>query len=667
MKKIIAFSSPIFFLILCLFVPAFLSCLGVAYATDAPVLCAVTAVTSYEIDENGVPEYTRGAIDLASSAYKKDVVVTFDVGEYAYKVFVRVAGSDEVEVTPETTKSGAEVSYRITSSGVVDVTARTYDGGTLVGQKTVTVYSDNDAPVFTAPEGMTEWLQNGQEYVANVDLFGFSDDLSGRGKGYYRVNDGALTEIDDIDADSLTFAMTENTDLYFLFFDNAGNLCVTETSYDKFDSTPPPVPTITIESNVPSSRFARYYTVEIEYSADEKSGLKDPQSYFLNGEKKTYSGPFTIEDPTTFLLTAYAEDNAGNVSSSVAESRDMTTFDVTPPNVISFTMEIDLRKERICTVYASVSDVHSGVSRVYLSGGAAFFRPVTATDYVAEFDCYGLRGLTLIAEDVVGNSAESRLSLNLFGNENISQRFRSFAERYKSTDFSLYEESARAEIEKTYVELNVIAGSATSTESDFNAAAARLEKAYAPENVTYAIEEPTSYLSGMLEYEINAEDFSSYRLGEEIKLAFAPADSDDALVATAGFASGFSDGFSLTVSVGGEAVESELENGIGIKLNLPVGYYERSYALYYGGEEVATEKINNKLEFTLKKNGDYVLVVSGSRKAASNPDDGPKSVTVFGRKLSYGVFFGTVFGIIGGVVLLIGGVILIAKLGRKRG
>ena len=407
--------------------------------------------------------------------------------------------------------------------------------------------------------------------------------------------------------------------------------------------------------------------MEIDYSADERSGLKEPQSYYFNGEKRTYTGPFTIDEPTTFLLTAYAEDNAGNVSASASESRDLTTFDVTAPNVVSFTMEIDLRKSKICSVYASVSDVHSGVSRVYLSGGVASFHPVTTTDYVAEFDCYGLRELTLVAEDVVGNVAESHLSLNLFGNERVSESLRSIAQRYATTDFSLYEESARAEIEKAYVELNVLAGSATSTENDFNAAAERLEKAYAPENVSYTITEPTSYLSGMLEYEIDPNDFSAYRLGEEIKLSFAPADPDDSLVAAAGFSGGFSDGFSLTLSVAGETIAEELDSGVSIKLNLPVGYYERSYALFFGGEQVAAEKINNKLEFTLKKGGDYVLVVSGGRKPASNDDNQPKYVTVFGRRLSYGVFFGTVFGIIGGVALAIGGLILFAKLRRKRG
>lgn len=668
MKKNIVFAAPIVFIALCLILVVFSARSAVAYADASPYLMSVTAVTGYDIDENGIAAYTRGEVDPASNLYRKDYEVVFNVGTGDYRVELSVGSGDRIDVTDATVRSGQEATYRVKASGIVTVYASTYIAGEKTGETSVVLKSDNESPVAEVTEEMTDWIQAGLDYTVKVDLNGFSDELSGRGKGYYKLGDGDFVAIDDLDLEALTFVINDNTTLVLLFFDAAGNMTARETSFDRFDGNPPPVPKITVTPNVSGGRYARFYTVEINYYPDLKSGLAEQQVYFVNDEEKVYTGSFQLDEVRSYTIRAYSEDAVGNRSTATTQSVLATDFDADQPSIASFTYEIALRNQKICTAYVTASDQASGVARVYFSGLNAVLSPVTASAYRAEFDCYGVEELVLVVEDYVGNKAIEHLSLNLFGDSVYSGKIFSYADKYASTDFSLYNEKAKQRIDRAYDELDVILSTHTASKADFDAVAARIDAAYEPTEATYSVISPSAYLSGMLEYEVDPTMIEGYKVGDEVKLMFKAAYADDTLVSAAGYRSGFSDGFSLALYLEGKPVSGTFAKSVKVALNLPVGYYDREFSLYRDGLAVQCECMNNKLEFEMTRNADYVLVVSGSRTPVGSAGSGEKYISAFGRKLSYGAFFGTIFGTLGGVLLLVGGILLFVFLsGRGKG
>ncbi|MBR1747855.1 MAG: hypothetical protein IJ735_06580, partial [Clostridia bacterium] len=665
MKKYILFAAPIIFFAFCIALALFCPVFDRAYADSVPYVSSATAVDEYSLDETGTAQYTRkDYLSDVGTAYRKDWRVVFNVGQNDYRVTVSVDGGEEIDVTDVTVKEGEEVLYRVNSSGIVTVKAYILSSGVRTGETSFTVRSDENAPSADVLEEMTEWYPVGREYTVKVDLSAFSDDLSGRGRGFYRIGEGAWTEIDNIDAGLLTFPISDVTTMSLLFFDAAGNVTRTERTFDKFDSTPPPAPEVTVTKNVPEQRYARYYTVEADYFPDGQSGLTEPKKYYLNGKEKVYDGPFVLDESKGYLLQFYAEDLVGNRSLTTAEIA-AASFDREAPTVSSFTVEIDLRSDPICKVSVSASDALSGVKRVYFRDSGSYLNQVTENGYTTELSCYGIDRLVLVVEDAVQNVTYEYYPLNLFGDREYSDKIHSYANRYAALDKSAYTDKALADIESAYTELNVVCASLASTKTDFDVAAARVDAAFSPDDVVYTIEKEGKYLSGMAECEVTLSDIPGRRIGSAVSVVFRAGEADDSYVSRAEFSTGFTEGFSIRLYSDGREITEDLAHGIRVRLNLPVGYYDRSYCLFSQGGKIAGEVVNNKLDFVLPKGGDCILVVSGSKSATTSRE--PDSVSVFGRRLSYGAFFGTVFGTIGGAALLIGGILLFVKLrGRRR-
>ena len=423
-------------------------------------------------------------------------------------------------------------------------------------------------------------------------------------------------------------------------------------------------------SPLSSGGYARYYTVTIDYHSDSGSGLKDTQTYRNNDVSYTYVGPFDVSVARAYVIKATGEDNVGNFSSTTTVDIDVDSFDVTEPVVSNFTLDIDVRRNDMCYATVYSSDGQSGVKQVYLEDGAIFSATGATGMYRAEIDLVNNNSSALVSEDKVGNKNRSFVLVTFADNADYyKQLIERYATKYHTIDKTLYTDKAAENIETAYARLNtVILGLIVGgdfAKADFDGAIAGIDDAIEAKNVTYVVDAPSSYLTGMLTYEINVNDFDGYKKGEEIKLVFKTADVDNSFVNKTDYKEGFCDSFTLTLYRNGTEVTSELNSGIKVSLAKPAGYYEREYTLFFGDEKVETKSITNYIEFTLKKGGKYNLVISGC--AEKKGEKTQKHITVFGHKLTYPVFFGTVFGVAGGAVIIVVIIIAVSIRAKRRG
>lgn len=670
MDKRETLKSTLIFLLSCLLVPLALwagtAFRAPAFALSAPSAVSVTAVTGFEIRSDGGIAYTRGAYDPEGNAYGKGIEIEFCLGGASYyRIDVSVDGN-----TMEGSLTAAEddsAVYEVKQSGAVTVTLNVFDGDkAFIASEAVSVKSDNGAPAAASAKEMDAWQAAGTVFDAELYLAGFSDDLSGRGRVFYRLGSGAVSEM-DADGDVFSITIDSPGVLQVYYFDAAFNSVVKEYEYDKFDGTPPPAPEITVTPNADgafANGFASSFEVRIDYYPDAHSGLKAEQSYSLNGVRSVYTGPFRLNQLRNYEITAYAEDAVGNISSAQA-SVAASSFDIVEPSVAGIQAVYDVRNELPLTVVMVASDTQSGMKSVYIQGTEIYFTPGASNSYRASLDCYNRSGTVVIAEDRAGNAAIRHITINYFGSAEFSATVRRYSDLYRSLDLSEYTAAAAGEINDAYAALNALLASDLSQQGDFDALFKTIDALVSGQNkVIYEIESAPAFISGLLTFTVSAADFPDYKKGEEIKLVMNRAPAGDFLAAS-GFSEGFSDGFSLRIFYKGEEVTGALESGIRVSLNMTVGYYERRYALIdsESGEALETVCLNNKIEFTLKKGSAFTLIISGSRDIKSN--DKPKTINVFGNDLSYGAFFGTVFGVAGAVAVVVAIIIIKAKRNKR--
>lgn len=646
---------------------------GTAYAAELPSVSSVTTESLTETSwENflstGTPVYS---VVPYEDKYSRNVKIEFSApGASFYRIDTSYGNNDPVLGTITPFPSGeTSLFYDVKLSGEITVIFTSFDEEqTVIGSVSKTVKSDNDKPSFASVNSITDWLSAGKAFDIKADLSDFSDELSGRGRIFYSLNGGAITEIDAA-GDVYTLSIYSDSVLKLYQFDNAGNMLESRYDFDKFDTVAPPKPEIILTPNVDpslSNGYAAYFTAELKFYADDESGLSEDCYYVLNGQRTVYTGPFRLDEAKTYELKAYAVDNAGNVSAASQVTVPSTSFDRTQPSVNNLTVEYDVRSALPCTITFAASDQMSGIKYAYIEGTSVYFTLTAGGIYRASVDCYGKSGLVVLVEDRAGNVSVNHVVINYFGIDSFATIIRNCAEIYAETDFSLYTEEAVRSINDSYVELNALLSSDLSQTGDFKAVSDKIAELISGKNkFVYSIQTPTEHLSGALTFEVNTEDFADYKIGDEIKLVFNAEKSDGNYVSASGFSEGFYDVFSLNVYHNGTAVAS-LADGIKITLNMPVGYYERNYKLINVADMsvVETATFNNKIEFKLTESGVYALVVSGSLEKAGT-QSGEKTISVFGRELSYGVFFGTVFGVAGAAIIAIVVIVIVAK--KRRG
>ena len=674
--------------------------IALAEASDAPV--TATAVTGATINSDGSITFTRGAYALGGGSsdrrLAKDIKINFPYrGEDYFRIFVTVKGN--TIVGDWRTATGEPYEYTVTANGTVVVEKRAYDENyqelnSL--REAVTVYSDNVAPTpATVTEmGEGDWVKDGEEFDINVDMTAYSDGESGNGEVWYKMVDannnaydflggqtpdysdkdieiapGSMFFYADSTSDRLTFRASHKATLYIYYFDRAYNVTRKEYVFDKFDATPPPAPEIFVTPNSDMSNTNGYtssYTVSIRSYEDGQSGL-DKTYYRINnsGAWTEYIGEFNLNEARNYSISAYSVDKSGLASERATYDIHAATFDKTDPTVSNVEISYDVRKENNCTVKFVSYDRQSGIGSVYVVGVNATVVFGTSDVFTVSFDSFGVSGIEIHVVDKVGNEAISRQPLILSGGD-LTAKIRSYGASYRNLDINDYTAKSIEELDRAYEALNNLLYYGFAQSGEYAEVFARIDDIIAGKNrLVFTLESQPKYLSGGLTFEVDESDFIGYRKGDEIRVTMRGGNSDSRnYLSMSGFKKGFVDYFSLGLSFRGEEV-SPLDNGVRISLNMPVGFYERQYALFDAttGEKVDIILVNNKIEFTLKSSSSYALVISGASEPKRNEET--KSITVFGNRLSYGVFFGTIFGI-AGVVIIIVVVIIIASKKRSR-
>lgn len=621
-----------------------------------------------------VVSYTAKPYDIANLFYGRNVTINYEISGVS---FVRVDTQvyDEPIVTGSTVSTSGlcSYSYKVDKNGRVGITCYAFDENMeLLCSRTTEVLSDTIYPDTYASVTpiMNSYVGNVLYNVA-INWTDFGDTLSGRGRVFFaydyddeNITGIALSEVDVSTTEISTISINGKGTLTIFYFDKAGNCIIKTHEYKKFDILPPPVPSITITPNVnlsQSNGYAKQYEVSIEYTEDTESGLAQTQFYFINGEKKTYYGSFIVNHVTNYIIKAYALDKVGNSSAAAEATINYSTFDVDAPFVESMLLTIDLTKETIATLSIEAKDESSGVANAILDTFSKAFIKGTGNTYRVDFDPYNISSLVFRVADKVGNEALQYYILNYFENDIISARLKDYNDIYLALNRDIYNQKTLEQIEREYEALNIMLIASDTQEGQIYAKMDKIDKLIAGESEhTYEILSTPIVVSTILTYKITESDFENYKKGDSIKVVLSSAVGSDNYVKLAGYSKGFADYFSLKIFYEGEEINN-LEKGIEVSMNLPIGYYERQYTLIDTDtkEILTTAIVNNQIVFHCKKNSTFALVISGNKEIALT--NAPKYINLFGKKLTYGTFFGIVFGVIGGAALAITIVIVIRK------
>ncbi len=651
------------FLAIAVFVAGLNFSTDVGFAADLPEP-TVTAVTDADLTDGEIT-YIRGNY---TGNYSKDAEITFDLASAPYYKIDVTVDDVLIEGTKTAAPSDGTVLYKVSQSGVVTVTLYAYDdNGELSGSVSKTVKSDNVAPEVPTHAGMDRYYKTGSVYNVNINLNGVSDLHSGRGNIYYSLSTDRNTLIEVTDLDAVTLSISDKTTVYLYVFDNAKNCIVEEYVFDKFDGNAPAKPEIIvtpISDLTKTNGFTSGYEVEINYGFDTESGIKN-RYYFINDAKSEYNGIFTLERAAEYTIRAYSVDACGNISEETTFNITADAFDNDAPSITNATAVYDLTKENPVKLRVEARDTQSGIKEITVAGSGEVFTESSEGVYELYFDCYGVSSVVINATDKVGNVAFQHVAFNYFNDKNFSDKLKSYAAAYRNADFSGYTENAVEKINAAFSKLNVLISSDLTSSEDFDDCFKEIDELMSGKSsFSYVIEKAPTYLSGALTYTVNDGDFAGYKKGDEIKLTFASVGNSNDFLKNSGFDKGFSENFSLNVFYNGE-LQKSLSNGLKISMNMPVGFYERNYALFNAdtGEKVEITLINNKIEFTLTESGNYSLVISGESTPTTNVS-ASKGVTVFGHKLSLAAFLGTV---IGGVVVAAAGIAVVIIVFKRKG
>jgi hypothetical protein len=623
--------------------------------------------------------YTNNVEYTENNVYSKNIKIYFDItnsGDVDYYVLgVKEENGEEytlgnVDVTE--TESSVEVLYSVENTGTYTITCYIYNYDySVIASVSQLVKSDMDAPeTYASVNSMTKYLIVGTTFSVNIDTSVWSDLLSGEKDLYYSFSydDSVLVSYTKIVATSKSFSIVNNGVLTLTYIDNAGNYATINYDFDKFDSESPTSPTINVTPNSDmdySGGYTSSYTVEIIYGTDTEdgSGKADTQYYLLDGVTKQYVGTFIINTSKDYLIKASTIDNVGNKSDVVSVSVDGDTFDTAEPFINSIKFIVDLKNELPCSISFLSTDYESGIDYTYLEDPYVVLTPQVSNAFSASFSCYGKSGLVVHSIDKVGNDSVEHIAISYFGDSSKSEIIESYFNLYHNLDFSLYTESVIEEIDAAYDQLNVALMAESTQNSDFDTIYDEIDSLISgSSNYSYVIETVPTYLSSTIKYTVNENDFENYQMGDSLtlKLNALTLDNENTYLEMASFKTSFAEAFNLSLYYNDELVSS-LENGLVIEMNMPYGYYERQFVLInMATEEVVTiTTYNNKINFTMQSSGNYVMVISGEKNLTD--DSTQKTISVFGKNMPYGTFFGIIFGTLGGVILIVVGLVILKK------
>ena len=663
-----------------------------AYADEVVAVESVKATYLSGFNENGQPVFVYNAdyetyFAQTNNPYAKDIVVTFRFGTGVryYKISCVKEGESLPEgIRMEDAPVSGLVDCSVVGSGIYTVTCTAFsDTQEEIGQKSVVVKSDADAPSLPTSNSMTQWQVVGTNFDVVLDWSDVVDNLSGIKEAVYRVyyNDGTLSSVRMIDGtptDRTYVVINKSCKVAVTVYDAAGNSASQDYYFGMYDTTKPMAPSYSVTPSVVSGRYAKSYTITLTYHEDAQSGLTERQHYLMNNVSYEYENGvgIVLDTQKNYNFKFYAMDKAGNRSEYVEYELSSSAFDVKPPymDTATFLTEIDLmREDGVCYLTFSASDYkESGIVSVSLQDSDKVFSVTEEKGNCLcsiRFDCFDgayLRKVSLI--DGVGNVTEHSFVVDYFSDAEINAYCKELHQLYLSTDYSKCTQKTQNDIREAFSTMNILLNTSGNSRIDIVKQYNAIKNLYLPVSQTKTvIESVPQYSSSNFDFSVNQADFGGETFGNGIELIVASAQGDDSdFVSDSGFSSGFADHFTLTIKQNGEDLPSPLTNGLIVTTGLPSGYMDRNVKLFdkKTGNEIETTVIDNRIRFVLKESTSCALVISGGKTPTVYSGGGQKTVSVFGREWPLGSFLGVVLGVGGGAILI---VVLLLLLGKKRG
>ena len=629
-------------------------------------------------------------VPISDTNYYKNLKVKFnidnssDLAKY-YCFGIATDGNQEFINSPiNITITGiVPVYYQITEDGNYQITIYVYnEDNQQIGASTAqNVKSDVTMPnEFAEVNYMTSYFSEGGQFNVKINSLYANDELSGLDCVYYAFDykNENLTDINHtkIVGNYATFGITDNGTLSVWYFDKAGNMKLIDYEFDRFDFVAPSQPQITVEpiSDIDKTNgYTKGYRVTIDYPGDNEngSGLNLQQYYKLNDLEVVYTDYFLIVDQKIYTIKAKAQDKAGNYSEEATVNISSNSFDNIAPSINNLKIYIDLKNALSFTIQFVGEDSQSGIDYAYIDGLDTEVRFVAGINnsYRADFDAFKHNSVAVHVVDNVGNDMMSQVSFNYIGGT-YSDKLQEYHKEYSELVWDSYNASTQSAINKKYSSLNNYLITNNTQNTDFDKLFAEMDKLIlGTNNYTYIIKNVPNYISSNIKYEIEASDIADYKKGDNIKLYFETIAIDNAseYVSKAEFKKGFCEGFSLNAYHYDTLLEN-LSKGINIEMLMPNGYSSRQIALFDAntGEKIDIVIYNSStINFTMKGSQDFVMVIQGDTQRDETQLPTPKTIKIFGKSLSYGVFFGVVFGTLGGVIIIIGVMIILRRRHKK--
>ncbi len=637
------------------------------------IVCQELNVT--KLLNDGIADYTERPYDTISNPYQRGISIKYNLNNVDYVQFgYSIDGQAEILGEIIDTSGMDTITYVIDKSGIIAVKCYAYrdEVSQII---TSTVKSDLVGVETSATAtSMNNWVGPNVNFDITLDWSAMSDALSGSGRIFYAYDysssaktDIAWTEADTEESLTLTLTVSGNGTFKLFCFDRAGNGRYSQYVYDKFDEVKPIAPTIQVTPNVNlalSNGYAKEYEVSIIYHNDNQSGNADSQFYLVNDRIFTYHGSFTLNTALRYTIIAYTTDKVGNRSDNVTYIINSETFDVDQPMITQKTLTIDLTKEIIAEFSFRATDTLSGIDYAYCQTLNSNLTKGAGDIYRIEFSPYEHKNLYFKVVDKAGNLAIEHFVISNFDDNKLNEKITAYSNFYRNLIRDEYNQTVLEKIDNEYAKLNTLLMAQTAQESNILASFSVIDRLIAGNSEhSYVILSVPVYVSTMLTFAINENDFEGYKKGDKVTVTLNSAVSNGTdYVKMSGFSKGFVDYFRLSVYFN-EVEKTNLDNGIQISMNLPSGYLERKFMIIDMSDNkiVETEISNNKINFVCKGSSAYAFVISGNRTTSTATS--PKMISVFGKRMEAKVFFGVLGGVFGGAAVII---VLLTVIKKKK-
>jgi hypothetical protein len=647
----------------------------VTYAASALVIEEVTHLNSE--GERKAYAYTP-SIPIALLSYGRNIIITLtrtNVAQTSVKFVISknvMGGNYEAVGVYIREFENAKASIEISLSGLLKISCIAINAvGTetpLANQTDIIVRSDTTPP--PEPTVDVSVFEQFNQQAINVE-FCINPDIDGIGIAYnekslYRYEDefGNVVFLKYLTALNMQSSWIADIDcngkLVFELYDLVGNHSTYFYNYVKHGQIETAPPIITIS---PDSGYARAISVAISWGEDYDNSTEAIKEYSYITPVgsvifQQYSSPFEITQEGRITIRAYYYSNG----QKLYVEKIVDSIDRTPPDLAtiadSITIYCDLMSVLPIFLTVRATDIKSGIKRVYLGTGEDLSR---TSDNMYMTDIFGMRNITIKADDHAGNTVEYSIYNLNYNYEVISE----YSDRFATLDSNDYTQTGWIAVQNTYnalsrylVDKTAQTGYIQQLRTELNDAINGVSKI-----VTRIAQDGVSEIPGIIFFEFNADTFNM-KLGTEGRVIIGNAkilDSEKNSIKEKLLSDDIKDRpHTSSFNIRFEDLNGESINVIGdysMKILIPESMSNCSIYIKSGEEIIKLENTSESGGYLIvhtNQVGDFFII-------GSKPKPG---VSIFGRFFTYDIIW--IFSSIGGVILIVGTTVIIVQIKKLK-